>query len=102
MVSRKKAPISFASAVHKVVRGIRKGQVMSYAAVAAKAGFPKAARAVGTLMKHNYDPAIPCHRVVRSDGQLGQYNRGVKKKKELLTEEGVVIKNGRVVDLLGA
>lgn len=94
----KKTMPSFVSAVHKIVRGIRKGQVMTYGAVAEKAGFPGAARAVGSLMRQNYDPAIPCHRVVRSDGRLGEYNRGGTKRKEaILKEEGVAVRNGRVM-----
>jgi O-6-methylguanine DNA methyltransferase len=46
---------------------------MTYGQVAAKAGKPGAARAVGTLMSKNYNPKIPCHRVVRSDGKVGGY-----------------------------
>lgn len=100
MVSKKQTPASFVSAVHKTVRGIRKGQVMTYSEVAVKAGFPGAARAVGSLMKRNYDPAIPCHRVVRADGSLGDYNRGGNRKKmEILTAEGVELANGRVARL---
>jgi O-6-methylguanine DNA methyltransferase len=96
--SKKQSASSFVSAVRRVVRGIRKGQVMTYGAVAAKAGFPGAARAVGSLMKQNYDPAIPCHRVVRSDGSLGEYNRGgTKQKAAILKKEGVALKNGRAV-----
>ena len=60
----------------------------SYKQVAARAGNPRAARAVGTLMSHNYDEAIPCHRVIRSDGKVGDYNRGGPSRKiELLLEE---------------
>lgn len=96
--ARKQAAPSFVTAVHQVVRGIRKGQVMTYGAVATKAGFPGAARAVGSLMKQNYNPVIPCHRVVRSDGTIGQYNRGgARRKTELLKKEGVAFRNGKVV-----
>ena len=51
------------------------------------AGKPKAARAVGAIMRANHDPSVPCHRVVKSDGTLGGYNRGVERKRELLREE---------------
>ena len=65
---------------------------MTYGEVAAKAGNPKAARAVANLMAKNYDPAIPCHRVIRSDGKLGGYNRGGETvKKEILQKEGVIL-----------
>jgi O-6-methylguanine DNA methyltransferase len=74
-----------------VVRSIPKGSVMTYQEVAAKAGSPGASRAVGSLMKANHDPSIPCHRVVRSDGSIGEYNRagGSKTKWSRLEEEGV-------------
>lgn len=86
----------FVVAVERVVRAIPRGQVMSYGAVAIKSGFPGASRAVGTLLKKNFDPSIPCHRVIRSDGKLGEYNRGTRRKAALLEQEGVVIENGRV------
>jgi len=61
---------------------------MSYKQVAKKAGNSRAARAVGTLMSKNFDPKIPCHRVIRSDGKVGDYNRGGPSRKiELLLEE---------------
>jgi len=65
---------------------------MTYKQVAVKAGNPKAARAVANIMAANYDPAVPCHRVIRSDGELGGYNRGgVVAKAALLRAEGVVL-----------
>ena len=79
----------FTQKVLAVVAKIPRGKVMSYGEVAAAAGSPGAARAVGTIMKHNDDPSIPCHRVIKSDGSLGGYNglQGVKRK--LLLKEGV-------------
>lgn len=78
----------FSSRVYAVVRKIPAGKTMTYKQVAAKAGNPGAARAVGTLMSKNYDPKIPCHRVIRSDGKIGNYNRGgPSRKAELLLEE---------------
>ena len=83
----------FAERVRKVVRAIPKGETMSYGEVAKQAGNPGASRAVGTIMKNNYDPTVPCHRVIRSDGKIGDYNRGgIEKKKALLVAEGVRIK----------
>jgi len=67
---------------------------MTYKEVAAAAGNPRAARAVGTIMSTNYDSDIPCHRVVRSDGAPGGYNRGAERKRELLVAEGVVSVGG--------
>lgn len=82
-------PHSFSKKVYEVVANIPKGEVLTYKQVAAAAGSPKAYRAVGTLMAKNYNSAVPCHRVVKSDGTLGNYNRGGPKKKfELLHREG--------------
>lgn len=82
---------SFSDKVRDVVRKIPKGKTMTYADVARKAGNPKAARAVGAVMRSNYAPEIPCHRVVRSDGSLGSYNRGgEKRKRALLQNEGAL------------
>jgi methylated-DNA-[protein]-cysteine S-methyltransferase len=79
----------FAEKVYAVVAKIPKGKTMTYKQVAAKAGKPFAARAVGSLMAKNYRPGVPCHRVIRSDGRIGNYNRGGQSRKtELLREEG--------------
>lgn len=78
----------FADKVRKIVSKIPKGRTMTYKEVAAKAGNSKAARAVGAIMRGNYDDSIPCHRVVRSDGSFGSYNRGgTLRKKEILKQE---------------
>jgi methylated-DNA-[protein]-cysteine S-methyltransferase len=79
---------SFIEKVRRVVAAIPRGSVMTYSEVARIAGFPGAARAVGSLMAKNYDPNIPCHRVIRSDGKVGDYNRGGPARKiELLLQE---------------
>jgi O-6-methylguanine DNA methyltransferase len=81
---------TFTEKVRSIVRKIPKGKTMTYKEVATKAGNPKAARGVGAIMRTNYDPSIPCHRVVRSDGSLGSYNRGGDdRKREMLFDEGV-------------
>ncbi len=84
---------SFTDKVHEVVQGIPKGKVLSYAQVAKLAGSPRASRAVGTLMRKNDNPKTPCHRVIRSDGKAGQYNRvgGTATKINRLRAEGVSI-----------
>lgn len=76
----------FTDAVHAVVKAIPPGSTMSYQAVAEAAGRPRAARAVANLMARNYDPEIPCHRVVRSDGTVGGYNRGGEAAKRAMLE----------------
>lgn len=84
--------MNFSKKVYAVVAKIPKGKTMTYGAVAAKAGNPRAARAVGMLMSKNFNPKIPCHRVVRADGRESGYNRGgwVRKLKRL-REEGVAL-----------
>lgn len=80
---------SFKERVLEVVKNISKGKTMTYSEVAKKAGNPKAYRAVGNILNKNYNPLIPCHRVIRSDGNIGGYNRGSKKKEELLLKERI-------------
>lgn len=78
----------FGRQVVERLREIPYGQTRSYAEVAQAVGSPKAVRAVGTACRRNPLPiAIPCHRVVRSDGQLGQYAGGVEAKRLLLGVE---------------
>lgn len=79
----------FTQKVFEVVSRIPKGKTLTYKEVAKLAGSPKAFRAVGNILNKNYNPKIPCHRVIKSDGSLGGYNRGVEKKKEILGKEGV-------------
>lgn len=83
--------VSFKDRVFAVVRDIPKGSVLTYKQVATKAGSPRAFRAVGNILNMNYDPAIPCHRVIRSDGKTGGYNRGRASKVKILREEGAII-----------
>ena len=81
----------FQEKIYKIVRKIPKGKVLTYKELAKLAGKPRAFRAVGNILNKNQDPKIPCHRVIRSDGRLGGYNRGVYKKRFLLQQEGVKI-----------
>ena len=85
----------FKESVLRVVSRIPRGKTLSYGTVARMAGYPRAYRAVGSLMAQNIDPRIPCHRVVKSDGSLGGYNRGgAVQKKRLLEKEGVEFLRG--------
>ncbi len=81
---------TFKEKVKDVVKKIPKGKTMTYSEVAEKAGSPKAFRAVGNILNKNYDSSIPCHRVILSDGSIGGYNRGTKKKEELLKKENTI------------
>ena len=91
---------TFQEKVHEVVRGIKKGTVMSYKSVAEKAGNKKAARAVGTIVRKNSDMAVPCHRVIHSNREVGNYNGLLLKENEtkadILKKEGVRIREGKV------
>lgn len=78
----------FAKKVYKVVLKIPLGEVRTYKWVARKIGCSRAARAVGQALKNNpYPLIIPCHRVIKSNGKLGGYSRGVKTKRLLLDLE---------------
>ena len=79
---------TFSEKVIVVVKKIPRGKVLTYGQVAKRAGNAKAYRAVGNILNKNYNLKIPCHRVIRSDGTLGWYNRGEKKKKQMLKKDG--------------
>lgn len=78
--------LSFTDKVKEIVKGIKPGQTLSYKEVATLAGNQKASRAVAMIMSKNFDPSIPCHRVIRTDGSLGGYNRGGEEKKRVILE----------------
>ena len=76
------------------LKKIPKGTVKTYSEVAKAIGKPLAVRAVANaIAKNPYPIQIPCHRVIRSDGSLGGYSGvgGVKKKKNLLKKEGIIV-----------
>lgn len=83
---------TFTEKVREVVRNIPKGETLSYKAVAEKAGKARGARLVARIMATNFDPTVPCHRVIKSDGRAGGYNRGGEsRKRAILQSEGVSI-----------
>jgi len=86
----------FREKVFQVVKKIPPGKFLSYKMVAKLSGRPKAWRAVGNVLNKNRDKKIPCHRVIRSDGKIGGYKGGMKKKIYLLKKEGLIIKNGKI------
>ena len=86
---------NFQLKVWNYLKRIPKGKVKSYLEVAKAIGKPKAFRAVANAVgKNPYPPKIPCHRVIRSDGNLGGYSGkgGINEKKRLLKLENVIIK----------
>ncbi|PIT91420.1 6-O-methylguanine DNA methyltransferase [Candidatus Kaiserbacteria bacterium CG10_big_fil_rev_8_21_14_0_10_49_17] len=82
--------MDFTERVVAIVRGIPEGKTLSYGEVAARAGSPRAARAVGVVMKNNTDKRVPCHRVIRANGTLGGYNGLRGEKATLLRNEGAL------------
>jgi methylated-DNA-[protein]-cysteine S-methyltransferase len=81
----------FRRAVLETLRGVPRGQTVSYGQLAARAGNPKAARAVGTACARNPIPiVVPCHRVLPGSGQLGNYGGGPERKRALLELEGAL------------
>ena len=86
-----KKKVNFKSRVLAIVRKIPPGKTLSYKQVASLAGSSRAARAAGNIMANNFDERVPCHRVIKSDGKLGSYNRGGKKaKRRILAKEGAL------------
>jgi len=83
---------SFTEKVYQVVKNISPGRTLTYQQVAEKVGRPLAYRAVGNILNKNRNPEVPCHRVIRSDGSLGGYNKGAAVKKRLLKQEGFIQK----------
>ncbi|MCL6088892.1 MAG: MGMT family protein [Candidatus Marsarchaeota archaeon] len=82
---------SFEQDVLAATYSIPKGQTRSYKQVAQMAGYPRAFRAVGSVMRKNpYAPLVPCHRVIKSDGSLGRFGGGTKKKEQMLRKEGAL------------
>jgi len=93
-------PTLFQKDVYKALAKIPKGAVTTYGAIANYLG-TKAVRAVGTAVgKNPYAPQVPCHRVVPNSGKIGNYSGegGVSTKIRLLKEEGVDVKDGKIVD----
>jgi len=87
----------FREKVYEVVRKIPKGKFLTYKNVAELAGYPRTWRAVGNVLNKNRDPKIHCHRVIKSNGRVGGYKDGQKRKIELLKKEDIKIKNNKVV-----
>ncbi len=88
----------FTNRVLTVVRRIPVGRVATYGGVAALAGRPRAARAVGNIMRTCRRPDVPCHRVIAAGGRIGGYSN-VPMKRSLLLAEGVVVSGSRVREL---
>ena len=81
----------FSQKAWRAMRRIPSGKVITYSNLAQKVGSPAAVRAAGTACGRNaIAPIIPCHRIIRSDGTVGNYGYGVQKKIWLLRHEGAI------------
>ncbi len=86
--------------IYKKLLEVPKGKITTYGELAKAVGLKNGQRAIGKIMNKNpYPVIIPCHRVVRSDGNIGGYAYGEEIKSNMLTREGIVIKNGKIYDL---
>ncbi len=87
----------FRDRVLKLVAMVPKGKVTTYKELARAMGRPRSYRAVANALAKNPHPIkIPCHRVVRSNGEVGGYRLGVRRKVKLLVQEGIKIENGKI------
>jgi len=89
----------FVHRVLTVVRRIPVGRVATYGGVAALAGQPRAARAVGNIMRDCRRPDVPCHRVIAAGGRLGGSGGSEALKRALLAAEGVIVSGSKVREL---
>jgi O-6-methylguanine DNA methyltransferase len=87
---------AFRRRVLSVVRAIPAGRVATYGDVAAMAGRPRAARAVGAVMRTCADPTAPCHRVIAAGGQIGGFGGSPHLKRQLLAAEGIPVAGRRI------
>jgi len=83
----------FQKSVWKAIGNIPRGKTLSYKAIAMIIGYPMAHRAVASAAKNCPIPNLPCHRVIRSDGTIGEYSGlgGVETKRKLLAAEGIFL-----------
>ena len=88
--------MNFQEKVFKVVQKIPKGKISTYKEIAKAINKPRAYRAVGNVLNKNKSKFIPCHRIIKSNGSLGGFNKGQKEKIKKLTKEGIKIEKGKI------
>ncbi len=90
---------NFDERVWELLKKIPRCKVSTYKEIAIALGNERAARAVGNACNANpFAPKVPCHRVVKSNGKLGGFAKGIAKKRVLLEREGIKIKNSQIMD----
>ena len=86
--------------VYKKLLEVQEGEITTYGDLAKAVGLKNGQRVIGRIMNKNpYPVIIPCHRVVNSNGKVGGYAYGQDIKSNMLTKEGIEIKNGKILDL---
>ena len=86
--------------VYKKLLEVPKGKVTTYRELAKAIGLKNGQRVIGRIMNKNpYPVIVPCHRVIKSDGKIGGYAWGEKVKAKMLSNEGIRIKNGKILDV---
>ena len=90
----------FSKKILELTKQIPKGKITTYKQLSTAAGNPKASRTVGNALNRNKHPIIiPCHRVIKSTGDIGGYSGGKEKKVALLKKEGIPIKDSKILNL---
>lgn len=86
--------------VYKKLLEVPKGKITTYGELAKAIGLKNGQRVIGKIMNKNpYPVIVPCHRVIKSDGKIGGYAWGEKVKAKMLSNEGIKIKNGKILDV---
>ena len=86
--------------VYKKLLEVPPGMVTTYGELAKAVGLRNGQRAIGRIMNKNpYPVIVPCHRVIKSNGKIGGYAWGEMIKTNMLSKEGITIKNGKIIDL---
>ena len=91
--------MTLSTRVYKKLLQVPKGKITTYGELSKAVGLKNGQRAIGMIMKKNPFPVIvPCHRVVKSDGKIGGYAYGERVKYRMLANEGIKIKDGKIID----
>ena len=91
--------MTLSTRVYKKLLLVPKGKITTYGELSKAVGLKNGQRAIGMIMKKNPFPVIvPCHRVVKSDSKIGGYVYGERVKSRMLANEGIKIKDGKIID----
>lgn len=83
--------------IYRKLLQVPSGKITTYKELASSVGLQNGQRVIGQIMKKNPFPVIiPCHRVVKSNGEVGGYAYGINIKKSMLVKEGILIKNNKI------